>query len=99
MLKIGQINTMTVNAKGREGYSLGDLKSDDVAFLPLNLAPRELKIRDEIKVFVYPDTNTERVLASPTLPKVVVGEFAYLRVVTTQEFGAFLDWGVECLPS
>lgn len=95
MLQLGKVNKMVVNAKGREGYSLGHPETDEVAFLPQAIAPRELKIRDELKVFVYKDANSHRVLASPNLPKAEVGEFAWLRVVEAPEFGAFLDWGTD----
>ncbi len=95
MLQIGKVNKMVIISKGREGYSLEEAQSGEVAFLPLAIAPRDLKIRDEIQAFVYPDTNTKRLLASPTLPKAQVGEFAQLRVIETQEFGAFLDWGMD----
>lgn len=95
MLEIGKINSLIVGSKGNDGYSLNDRESGAVAFLPLNAAPRTLKTGEEVKVFVYLDTNTKTVLATSTLPKAQVGEYACLKVIEAPEFGAFLDWGLE----
>lgn len=95
MLNIGKVNKMVVDSKGSDGYSLVEPASGEAAFLPLHQAPRELRTKQEIKVFIYVDTNTERVLASPKIPKAQVGEYACLEVVEAPEFGAFVNWGMD----
>lgn len=98
MIEIGKVNTLTIESKGGEGYSLKSSDSDEQVFMPhtfLNGASGAYKIRDQIKAFVYPDSNNQRMLASPEIPYAVAGEYAFLRVVETQEFGAFLDWGIS----
>ena len=50
---------------------------------------------EEIEVFVYRDSE-DRLVATTETPRAVVGEFAYLRVVSRHpNVGAFLDWGLE----
>lgn len=75
-----------------EGTSQGDL------FMPFLRSDPErsqaLKIGQIIEAFVYQD-DEEQLCASLLLPYAEVEEFAVLRVVDTQEFGAFLDWGLE----
>ncbi|MBC75995.1 MAG: hypothetical protein CME64_08255 [Halobacteriovoraceae bacterium] len=95
MLQIGKVNKLIVNSKGTDGYSLRPEASEEQVFLPLRHAPKELKIGEKLEVFVYLDTNTERLLASGAIPKAQVGEYACLQVVEAPEFGAFLDWGME----
>ena len=46
-----------------------------------------------LNVFIYLDTE-ERLIATTLTPYVQVGEFACLEVAWTNQFGAFLDWGL-----
>jgi predicted RNA-binding protein (virulence factor B family) len=48
-----------------------------------------------VDVFVYRDSR-DRIIATTEAPHAMVGEFAYLRVLTVDRgLGAFLDWGLE----
>ncbi|MFN3640475.1 MAG: S1 RNA-binding domain-containing protein, partial [Flavobacterium sp.] len=49
---------------------------------------------DAIQVFVYLD-HEERPVATTLIPYITLHDFAFLRVNYTNEFGAFLDWGLE----
>jgi hypothetical protein len=50
---------------------------------------------DEVDVFVYRDSE-DRLIATTQTPLVMVGEVAYLRVLSQHHsIGAFLDWGLE----
>jgi predicted RNA-binding protein (virulence factor B family) len=62
--------------------------------LPKKYMPEGLKPDDNIKVFVYHDSE-DRPIATTLQPFVQLGEFACLRVTHTTGFGAFLDWGLE----
>ena len=62
--------------------------------LPKETAPAECKEGDELKVFIYFDSE-DRVIATMTIPKAVVGDFALMKVVGTSRVGAFLDWGLR----
>ena len=47
----------------------------------------------KIEVFVYLDSE-DRIIATTIDPLAEVGEAAFLKVVDTSSFGAFLDWGM-----
>jgi len=61
--------------------------------LPKRYVPRDLEMGDEIEVFLYLDSE-DRPVATTEIPKVQLGEFAYLSVVDVNNTGAFLDWGL-----
>ena len=48
----------------------------------------------EASVFLYLDQQ-ERLTATMHTPKAQVGDFAYLEVAWVNNFGAFLDWGLQ----
>jgi predicted RNA-binding protein (virulence factor B family) len=50
-------------------------------------------VGDIVDVFLYLDSE-ERLVATTEYPLVEVNEFAYLEVKWTNEYGAFLDWGL-----
>ena len=54
----------------------------------------ELTINQVTEAFIYQNEDGE-LTASLLLPYAEVEEFILLEVVATQEFGAFLDWGLE----
>lgn len=61
--------------------------------LPQRYVPDDLEVGDEIEVFIYLD-NEERLVATTLEPKAMVGDFAFLEVAWTNEYGAFLNWGL-----
>lgn len=90
-IKVGNYNTLKVNRKVEFGYYLDN--GDEGILLPKRFAPSTLKIGDEIKVFVYHDSDN-RLIATTQKAKAVVGEIAKLKVVAVTKQGAFLDWGL-----
>jgi predicted RNA-binding protein (virulence factor B family) len=75
------------------GLFLGDDDVDDL-LLPNKYVPETYEIGDDIKVFCYLD-NEERPIATTITPFVKRNEFAFLRVAEVNDYGAFLDWGLE----
>ena len=61
--------------------------------LPSRYVPKNCNIGDEIKVFIYRDSE-DRIIATTQKPYVMVGGFACLQVVSVSDTGAFLDWGL-----
>jgi len=61
--------------------------------LPQKYATESMRVGDEVEVFLYNDSE-DRIVATTLEPKAQVGECAYLKVVSTGKFGAFLDWGL-----
>ena len=61
--------------------------------LPRKYAPESLQTGELIDVFLYNDSE-DRIIATTLKPKAQVGECAYLKVISTSRYGAFLDWGL-----
>lgn len=72
---------------------MGDDDVDDL-LLPTKYAPREFEIGDELEVFCYLD-HEERPIATTLEPYIKRNGFGFLRVAEVNEYGAFLDWGLE----
>lgn len=89
---LGQKNTLKASWRVDFGmYLEGD--EEGKILLPQRYVPEDLEVGDEIEVFVYLN-NEERRIATTLEPKTMVGEFSYLEVAWTNEYGAFLDWGL-----
>jgi len=69
-------------------------ESGDEVLLPNKYKPSHFEIGDMLEVFVYLDFD-ERPVATTLEPKVMLDEFAYLKCADSNDFGAFLDWGLE----
>lgn len=91
MIQVGMYNTLKVSRKVDFGFYLDD--GSDGILLPKRFAPKRLRIGDEIKVFLYHDSDN-RLIATTQEPKGVVGDIVQLKCVSTTEHGAFLDWGL-----
>ena len=94
MIDIGKVNDLIVSRETSSGFYLRDPETGDEVFMPPSMAPIKMKMEQEIKAFVYVDTK-DMLIATDQIPYAEVGEFALLRVVSTEDFGAFLDWGIE----
>ena len=87
------MNTMKVVKEVDFGvYLNGD--EDGEILLPKRYVPEGTKPGDILNVFIYLDME-ERLVATTLQPYVQVGEFACLQVAWVNQFGAFLDWGLE----
>jgi predicted RNA-binding protein (virulence factor B family) len=91
MVKIGEYNTLNVIRIVDFGVYLDD--GNEGILLPKRFVPENTKIGDELKVFVYHDSEN-RVIATTQHPKGVVGDIVMLKAVTVTRQGAFLDWGL-----
>ncbi|WP_247232121.1 S1 RNA-binding domain-containing protein [Telluribacter sp. SYSU D00476] len=93
MLFIGKYNTLTVLRRTSVGLFLGDVEGEEV-LLPNKYVTDDMEVDEDVRVFVYKDSE-DRPVATTETPKVVRNEFAYLQVKDVNEYGAFLDWGLE----
>jgi predicted RNA-binding protein (virulence factor B family) len=91
MLEIGKYNYLTVVKEVPFGMYLESDQGE--ILLPTNYIPVGTEVGDEIKVFVYKDSE-DRLIATNWIPKATVGEFACLMVKDVNEYGAFMDWGL-----
>jgi uncharacterized protein len=61
--------------------------------LPKRFVPRRTRVGDELKVFIYHDSEN-RLVATTQTPKGIVGEIVPLTAVSVTKLGAFMDWGL-----
>ena len=93
MIEIGRTYILKAVRASEFGMYL-DAENLGEILLPKKYSPDSLGIENEIEVFLYLDSE-DRPVATTQIPKVEVGEFAYLEVKDTTQFGAFLDWGLD----
>lgn len=62
--------------------------------LPGSKAPAGLRLGQEVRVFLYLDSE-DRPIATTQVPLAQTGEFAVLEVKEVNDYGAFLDWGID----
>ena len=95
MLHIGEFNTLKILRDTNVGLFLGSEETqDDDVLLPNKYVPNNFEIGDSMTVFVYLD-HEHRPVATTIKPYIQLNEFAHLKVNYMNEFGAFLDWGLE----
>lgn len=91
-LRIGEYNELEVSRESPHGMYLHSSKGE--ILMPKRYMTPEMKPGDQVKVFVYTDSE-DRLVAITDEPKAAVGEFASLLVKDVTTVGAFLDWGLE----
>lgn len=89
---LGKRNRLEVLREVDFGLYLDAGEIGDV-LLPSRYVPEGTKVGDIVDVFLYLDSE-ERLVATTEVPLIQVGEFASLEVKWTNEYGAFLDWGL-----
>jgi len=93
VVNIGKVNKLRVLRVKEFGAFLEGDKDLDI-LLPQSHMPSDIKENDFINVFIYLDSD-DKLLATTKTPYAKVGEFALLKVVEVNNFGAFLDWGLK----
>lgn len=92
MIELGKKQLLKVNRLVSFGAYLGD--GIEEVLLPNNQFDESVKEGNEIEVFIYKDSE-DRIISTKKEPKIKMGELAILKVVDKNDFGAFLDWGLE----
>ena len=92
MAELGRYNTLRILRRTDVGIFLDGEDYGDV-LLPRKYVVDTMRVGDSIDVFLYNDSE-DRIVATTLKPRAQVGECAYLKVVSTSRFGAFLDWGL-----
>lgn len=70
-----------------DGKNLGEI------LVPKRYIPAGKQEEDFLEVFVHTDSE-DRIIATNEKPYIEVGEFASLKVVEVNQYGAFMDWGL-----
>ena len=92
MIEIGKINLLRVVKFVDFGAYLDGAEFGEI-LIPKRYIPENLAVDDMISVFIYTDSE-DRIIATTEMPFAMVGNFAYLKVVSINKVGAFLDWGL-----
>ena len=92
MIKLGDYNTLKVVKRVDFGLYL-DGGDDGEILLPSRYVPDGIAIGQQLEVFIYLDQD-EKLVATTLHPLAKVGEFAWLECAWTNEYGAFLNWGL-----
>ena len=92
MATIGRINQLHVLRGCDHGVYLDGEQLGDI-LLPRRYVSAECQVDSVVDVFIYRDSE-DRLIATTEKPYAMVGEFAWLKVVSVTDVGAFLDWGL-----
>ena len=93
MIKLGTYHTLRILRHTDPGiYLEGDETTGDI-LLPKRYVTPQMHDGDELEVFIYLDQD-ERIIATTERPLAQVGQFAFLEVAWTNQYGAFLNWGL-----
>ena len=92
MLNIGKINTLNVVKKQGSDVYLDNGTSAKVLLADKKL-PENCQVGDALDVFVYVDSEGHLAATTKT-PLAQVDDIAWLKVVSLNYVGAFLDWGL-----
>ena len=94
-MKLGEYQKLYYVKKVEFGiYLAEDMEAEERVLLPAKQVPQNLKLRDEISVFLYKDSK-DRMIATTNKPKLTLGGYGALTVKEVTKIGAFLDWGLE----
>lgn len=93
MIEIGKINTLKVVKEVDFGLYLDGGEAFGEILIPTRYVPEDTEVDHYLDVFIYLDSE-DRLIATTEEPYAQVGDFAFLKCVSTTSFGAFLDWGL-----
>lgn len=93
MIELGNFNTLTIKRDTSVGLFLGDSEGVEL-LLPSKYIPENFEIGDALEVFCYLD-HEERPVATTLKPGIIRNSFAALEVSEVNDYGAFMDWGLE----
>ena len=91
-LRLGDYNTLKIVKRVDFGLYLDGGDNGEI-LLPSRYVPDGIAIGQQLEVFIYLDQD-EKLVATTLRPIAKVGEFAWLECAWTNEYGAFLNWGL-----
>ncbi len=96
MLKLGEKQKLVIVKKVDFGVylALSMEHQEERVLLPAKWVPKDSEMGDSIEVFLYKDSS-DRLIATTTTPKLLMGQVKELTVSQVGKIGAFLDWGLE----
>lgn len=95
MFKLGEIQELIVQKTVDFGVYLSQEEApEERVLLPKKQVPEGTAIGSKLEVFLYKDSQ-DRLIATTSKPRIVMGQYGALKVVSVSSIGAFLDWGLE----
>ena len=93
MIELGNYNELEILRDTSVGLFLGSEGGTEI-LLPNKYVPKNYEIGDKLEVFCYLD-HEERPVSTNLVPYIKRNTFSLLEVIEVNQFGAFLDWGLE----
>ena len=93
MIELGNYNELEILRDTSVGLFLGSEGGTEI-LLPNKYVPKDYEIGDKLNVFCYLD-HSERPVSTTLDPYIKRNKFSLLQVAEVNQFGAFLDWGLE----
>lgn len=91
MYKVGEYNLLRVKKESEFGLFLDG--GEQEILMPKRFVPEGAKKGDELRVFIYHDSEN-RLTATSQEPYGIVGDIVNLKATGVTAQGAFLDWGL-----
>jgi len=92
---IGRVEILTVAREASFGYFLTLEEEGEDVLLHFSETDQKLEIGDEIRVFIYTDSQG-RACSSTNIPSISVGEYDWVKVADIKEgLGCFFDIGLK----
>ena len=92
MADLGRFNNLRIIRRTDIGLFLDGGDYGDI-LLPRRYVTDAMQVDDRLDVFLYNDSE-DRIVATTLKPLAQVGECAYLKAVSINRFGAFMEWGL-----
>ncbi len=93
MINIGKINTLNISKQNSSGIYLSDEGSGKQVLL-MDEKPKKYELEERVRVFVFVDSEGH-LAATTHIPWAQAEDVAYLKVVSVNYYGAFLDLGLK----
>ena len=93
MAIIGNFNNIPILRTSKVGLYLDGGEHGEI-LMPFKYVPLKYDIGDIVRVFIYADSE-DRLVATTEEPYAVAGDLAYMKVISVNDTGAFLDWGLQ----
>ena len=94
MIQLGEYNRLKIVRQTDNGVYLTDEEGSGEVLLPNKFVPDAWAAGDVLEVFIFRDSE-DRLTATTAKPLIKLNEFACLQVRDVNDFGAFLNWGLD----
>ncbi len=92
-IELGVMNNLIIKRDTDHGFFL-EAQDESEVLLPNAFITDDMQIDDIIEVFIYTDSE-DRLIATTQKPVALKDQFAFVKVVDTVRFGAFVDIGLQ----